>query len=176
MDTLKIKLAHSVHSSSIKVSYLYLCHSFHLVIHLWAARTRHPLSLSFHSSVFQLIFSFLALPRCLWDHSPLTRDWTHAPCNGSAVSTTPTREVPPLTDLSVYLIRCPSTSPSFILHLILTCILSPFHSILLSVLPSVHISIHPSILLPIHLSSPSIHSLSPFLPLSILLSTHADIH
>ena len=84
-DTLKIKFVHSVHSS-IKLSYLYLCHSFHLVIHLWAARTRHPLSLSSHSSVFPLIFSSLALPRCLWDHSPLTRDWTHAPCNGSAES------------------------------------------------------------------------------------------
>lgn len=173
---MKIKFVHSVHSSSIKLSYLYLCLSFHLVIHLWAARTRPPLSLSFHSSVFSLIFSSLALPRCLWDHSPLTRDRTHAPVMGvQSLNHCTTGEVPPLTDPSVHLLCCPSTSPAFILHLILTFILSSFCSVLLSVLPSVHISIHLSILLPIHLSFPSIHSLSLFLPLSILLSTHADI-
>ena len=44
---------------------------------------------------FVLFFSFLAVPRGMWDLSPLTRDRTHAPCIGSEQNNHWTaREVP----------------------------------------------------------------------------------
>ena len=74
------------------------------------------------------LFYFLASPCSMWDHSSLTRDWTHALCRGSTESWPPDRQGspklrwhcmtdglhPPLSIYCVYTAQEPLGSPGLV--------------------------------------------------------------